>query len=145
LLGYFEYNGTVDIACSRIYNTEAELELHWSGDNVRTCNCGATGQSVVLYSHYGFGFWWPGRVCWHCMAITRGTQPSEEELTITPGHPHLDERLRTDYGTVLPCPKCGTGELVADGLTSPIRCKACGAQLYFFNLPLLRTSALRIT
>lgn len=69
-VGYFIYNGTCDIACTRIFPTENEA---W--DTVRTpashakCTCGGEPTPVVLRTTYGGGFDWESKVCLVCKSI----------------------------------------------------------------------------
>lgn len=132
LLGWFEYNGTCDVACARIYLEEQELHDNWRKDNWRTCKCGSAGQTVILYSSYGNGFHWPATVCWGCLAIL---EPKSDFWDIaTDGHPFFEERLR--HGGYIPvCPKCGQEYLESDGGRHPIRCGACGEGFYWWQIP----------
>lgn len=75
LLGWFEYNGTEDTACSRIYATKQEMKAHWRTDNERECTCGKLPQSVILFTDYGSGFRWKAEACMACLAITSGFDP----------------------------------------------------------------------
>ena len=91
LLGYFEYNGTVDVACARIFESFDTLWDNWRGDVCRDCTCGGTvKQDVVLFTNYGGGFYWPGKACLPCCAITDGHHPfdpfDDDNLPID-GHP----------------------------------------------------------
>ncbi len=73
LVGYFEYNGTVDVCCTRVQRAPEGVSAHWRSEgNSSACSCAGSGQPVVLYTTYGGGFYWSGRVCWNCMAITEG-------------------------------------------------------------------------
>lgn len=130
LLGYFEYDGTCDVVCTRIHLTAAGVREHWRGDNHRNCTCGATGQSVVLYTDYGFGCYWPGRVCWACMAVVDGIDPEGAE----DGHPFLDEWMLHTYGQLLPCPSCGQAKLASDGDDAPLVCTGCGSHWYMWQV-----------
>jgi len=120
-LGYFEYDGTSDTVCTRVHLKVEDVRRNWRADNWRDCECGALGQTVVLYSDYGCGFYWQGRVCWRCLAVTDGIYDFDD----TPGHPFLKQRMQSDYGRQLPCPACKAEALVADGTTDPIKCSAC--------------------
>jgi hypothetical protein len=84
LLGYFEYNGTVDCVCTRVYPTFEQMDENWHADNSRTCTCGGESSPVILYTTYGPGFHWPGKACFKCSAITDGTFEWEGEED---GHP----------------------------------------------------------
>jgi hypothetical protein len=92
LLGWFEYNGTSDIACTRVYNTREEMLANWRGNNSRSCFCKAVGQSVILYTDYGNGYHWPGRVCWNCMSIIDGMLA----IDTIEGHPFRPSVNTTD-------------------------------------------------
>lgn len=69
LVGHFEYNGTADVCCQRVYATREEMLDNWRGDNWRECTCGEAPEDVLLYSDYGGGFHWQDTVCFRCMAI----------------------------------------------------------------------------
>lgn len=84
LLAYFEYDGTADICCTRLHSTQEGVRLNWRKDNKRECTCSAAGQSVTIYTDYGAGWYWSGKVCWHCMCITAGISPPDDEHK---GHP----------------------------------------------------------
>lgn len=71
VVGFFEYNGTSDIACSAVQKSVTDVTTYWrSPDNCRKCECGRAPESVILYSSYGGGFYWESTACFHCMAIT---------------------------------------------------------------------------
>ena len=76
-LGWFEYNGTCDVCCARVYKNEEDLHENWRADNRRECvePQRHTQEEVILFSHYGGGFYWLGKVCFSCMAITDGLLP----------------------------------------------------------------------
>jgi hypothetical protein len=86
LLGFFEYNGTCDIVCTRVHPRVEGVEQNWRADNQRECSCGEESQPVILYTTYGDGYHWPGRVCWKCEAITSGIRDFER----VDGHPYDD-------------------------------------------------------
>jgi len=100
-LGWFEYNGTVDVACSRIFDTHEELQANWRKDAMRKCDCGQSSVEVVLYSSYGYGFYWTAKACLQCKAIVDHREPShyspgprfpgddstEDEWSNYPGYP----------------------------------------------------------
>lgn len=75
IVGYFEYDGTVDIACTALRATPEGVHDHWRADNDADCGCGGPGTEVTLYADYGSGFHWPGRACLACGAITAGLDP----------------------------------------------------------------------
>lgn len=145
-LGWFEYNGTSDVVCARVYKTSEEMQANWRGDNWRACQDEAghqpRWQDVVLYTSYGGGFHWPGKVCWDCLAVVDGLMPTGDftgEPDTKDGHPFFDERLVLDYGRVVPCPHCG-GKLrsrhgdVDVPYKGPIVCTQCKKGLYEWDL-----------
>lgn len=72
----FEYDGTADICCTRLYNTMEELNEHWRKDNMRECTCGdkLPQIEVILSTSYGgWHFLWRSEICIVCMAITGET------------------------------------------------------------------------
>lgn len=79
-VGWFEYNGTVDIAYTNICLTEEGVHRFWRSEKAHA-ECSNpkehTHTPVILYSHYGGGFHWLGRACLNleCMAITDGMIP----------------------------------------------------------------------
>lgn len=81
VLGYFEYNGTVDYACSSVRTLE-EVESNWrTGAAEVPCNCIKEKRKpkwVLLYSDYGFGFHWPAQICENCKSIIHGTEPCND-------------------------------------------------------------------
>lgn len=75
-VGYYEYNGTSDFVTSKIRATEQEVHDHWRGhDLFGKCDCGQPPEDVLLYTCYGFGYYWPGKACLQCMAIVGGFDP----------------------------------------------------------------------
>lgn len=85
ILGHFEYNGTVDVACSRVHLTQDEVREHWREDNSRQCPC--EGKIVILWTNYGYGFYWLAKYCSLHMVITSGLDP---EGSIK-GHPFREK------------------------------------------------------
>jgi hypothetical protein len=79
IVGYYEYDGTADIACSRIQESPEAVNASWRGDNWRECECGQDAEDVILYSDYGDGFHWPAKACLRCHAITDGQMPYAED------------------------------------------------------------------
>ncbi len=74
LVMFFDYNGTVDLCVSHLVDTYEEV---WG--NIRRlawldCEDGKD-EPCVLFTDYGNGFYWEGRACRHCRAITKGTSP----------------------------------------------------------------------
>lgn len=85
ILGYFEYNGTCDVACTAIQKTLEELSTHWRGPGCeRECSCGKEPMNVILHSAYGSGFEWCSTACLECMSICGYRSPwaktREDEL-----------------------------------------------------------------
>lgn len=73
--GYFEYNGTADVACTRIFLNEKELHNNWRKDVFANCLCNQPSTLVILYTDYGWGSYWLGKACFICNAITEGLSP----------------------------------------------------------------------
>lgn len=70
---YFEYNGTSDICCTRLYSEYEKLHENWRKNNLSECHCTPTGnQSVILSTSYGrdWHFLFESTICIKCMAIT---------------------------------------------------------------------------
>jgi hypothetical protein len=132
LYGFFEYDGTSDVVCTRIHLDRVGVEANWRKDNWRKCTCGSLGQPVILYTSYGFGFYWPGRVCWGCLAVTEGI--TDDGLETHDGHPFFNEWMINRFGKVMPCPSCGENKLESDGDQAPIRCSGCGKEWFEWNL-----------
>lgn len=80
VLGYFEYNGTADIACTAVWPDAKALWEHWrKPEQFRTCSCAAPQRApVVLWANYGSGIEWPSEACLECMTITGETDPYAE-------------------------------------------------------------------
>lgn len=89
-VGYFEYDGTVDVAVSAIWSTREELEKYWRSGVWKDCECGKPPEEVVLYTEYGGGFHWPARICFRCGAIVDNLMPPEERTSGLP--PKLADR-----------------------------------------------------
>jgi hypothetical protein len=128
-IGFFEYNGTVDVVCGRVYRTSEEMDENWRQDNHRRCKCGAEGAPAVLYTNYGNGFYWDGRVCLECMAVADGLMPEET----TDGHPFFRQSMALFCGAPVLCPKCGRDSLQSDGNRYPIKCGGCDWGGYFWQ------------
>jgi hypothetical protein len=143
-LGWFEYNGNCDVVCTRVYKPEEDMYMHWRKDNLRQCQDEAGHQArwqdVVLYTSYGWGFHWPGKVCWDCQAVVDGIMPTGDftgESITRDGHPFFDASMLADYGKILPCPACGgkLASLVAGGKRiAPIMCEECKKGFYSWEL-----------
>lgn len=72
IVGYFEYNGTVDCCCTRIYSTQHEMMENWRNENERDCTCGGNPVDVVLGSASSYCKDWKGKACLKCNAIVDG-------------------------------------------------------------------------
>lgn len=77
VVGRYEYNGTADVAMSRIFDTNDELKQHWRTEHAddAECTCGQPPADVILYSDYGGGFHWPAKACLKCHAIVEHLRP----------------------------------------------------------------------
>lgn len=66
---WFEYNGTSDVACPKIFETQDEMSEHWRNQGYgHDCKCGKE-EDALIEAHYGGGIEWEGKVCRHCMVI----------------------------------------------------------------------------
>lgn len=76
---HFEYNGTVDICCTRLYTEYEELHANWRNDNLRDCICEEKQYTkVMLSTSYGhWHFLWPSAICEKCLCITGKTHDWE--------------------------------------------------------------------
>lgn len=77
---HFEYNGTVDICCTRIYKDYEEMHKNWRIDNLRDCKCEERSHmQVMLSTSYGakWHFLWESTICLNCMCITGKTHDLE--------------------------------------------------------------------
>lgn len=76
---HFEYNGTVDICCTRLYVTYEDLHENWRKDNLRDCHCEEKKYATVMlstaYSHWHF--LWESEICERCLAIVGKTNDFE--------------------------------------------------------------------
>ena len=81
IIGWYEYNGTVDVACTAIFETSDELSAAWRSERADRECCKDAAQHVempvILWSDYGYGFAWPSRTCVTCGVIVG--HRSEEE------------------------------------------------------------------
>lgn len=76
---WFEYDGTMDICCTRLYKEYEELHANWRKDNRRDCSCSEKERvsiPVVLSTSYGafnrhsgWQFLWLSEICKKCMCI----------------------------------------------------------------------------
>ena len=92
LQGYYEYNGTADVACTRIFHNEDDLIHAWRKDVFADCSCNQQSILVILYTEYGRGCYWLGKACLSCQAITEGLSP-DSSLN---GHPFCMESKITN-------------------------------------------------
>ena len=67
-VGHFEYNGTVDVACPRIFATAEARDDAWRKDQPPPCVC--PGVDVTLVSE---GLTWEGKACLEHGFIVAGT------------------------------------------------------------------------
>jgi hypothetical protein len=93
LVMFFDYNGTTDVCVSHLVKTYDEV---W--DNIRNfnwLNCvDGKDEPCALFTDYGNGFYWKGRACRYCRAITEELspfEPADDELKITHGVPKWAE------------------------------------------------------
>ena len=82
ILGWYEYDGTVDVARTAIFPTIDDLDKAWrTEDSFRECadrpGVVHVEVPVILWSDYAGGFAWPSRVCVTCGVIVG--HRSEEE------------------------------------------------------------------
>lgn len=68
---YYEYNGTCDIVCNCLYENYQEMTLNWRNQPHNHCTCDSD-ESVEIATDYGYGFFWDGKACKKCKAITDG-------------------------------------------------------------------------
>ena len=91
VIGYFEYNGTVDIARPAFWDTYEEMLSYWKvQESWRNCSCIVPKVvNALLYTDYGKGFHWPAKVCLKCKTIIDNLSPFETEITPfrKDGHP----------------------------------------------------------
>lgn len=80
IVAYFEYAGTADVVIPDLYDSYDELQAHWRKEEWKKCNCGKEPEEVLLYSDYGGGFYWPGKVCLPCHAIVDGFFPFGDQF-----------------------------------------------------------------
>lgn len=70
ILGHFEYNGTVDVARPKIFETLEECEAAWRKDQPATCAC--HGVEVTLVCER---VTWDARACLEHGFIVHGCSP----------------------------------------------------------------------
>jgi hypothetical protein len=67
IVGWFEYNGTVDIARSQIFPDEAALVAWWRKEQPLPCDC--PGEPVELSTETAS---WDGRACFAHACVVEG-------------------------------------------------------------------------
>lgn len=72
LLGYFEYNATVDVARHQIFRTEDALAENWRLPQIAACSC--LGEPVTLRATLR----WKGLACAKHMCITGNLAPPDD-------------------------------------------------------------------
>lgn len=77
-LRWYEFDGTSDFVIPKLYRTGKEVEDNWRSWATADCKCHGS-ERVLLYSDYGGGFFWFGRACLSCMAVTAGHAPLDED------------------------------------------------------------------
>ena len=80
---FYEYNGTVDVPISHIYDTVDEVNENWRNHEWVNCTCGKE-EPVSIFSDYGGGFYFDGLACKNCKSVC------------TPGDFNIIEREHTD-------------------------------------------------
>lgn len=103
-IGFFEYNGTADVAQTSIYLTREELSKNWR--TYQRVECQAPNDhehvDVLLNTSYGRGIEWKSQACLECMAITGNLMPYDDgfsghekvslsEFLYGPGSPDEEE------------------------------------------------------
>jgi hypothetical protein len=73
---HFEYDGTMDRCCTRLYIDYEEMHANWrTRENCQECTCEEKKYSqVMLSTSYGsWGFLWESEICKACMCIVGKT------------------------------------------------------------------------
>ncbi|TSC82425.1 MAG: Uncharacterized protein G01um101419_581 [Parcubacteria group bacterium Gr01-1014_19] len=86
VVGFFEYDGTADVALSPIWDTRDEVDANWRIGLWTQCTCHQPSTDVLLFTEYGGGFYWPAKACLNCKAITNEYSPFESDRR-KDGHP----------------------------------------------------------
>lgn len=77
---WYEYNGTSDVCIPTLWDTFEEMWAHWrSKDPYNKCTC-SQSENVEIFSDYGSRFYWDGKACRNCKAITEGFYPYELDI-----------------------------------------------------------------
>ncbi len=92
VVGFYEYGGTSDVCHPAIFDTREELVASWRKTPWRQCKCAApTNTPALIYTDYGYGFYWPGEVCMTCKTITKNLgSGTEQEVEERQGHPLIE-------------------------------------------------------
>jgi hypothetical protein len=79
---YYEYNGTADRVCPKLWNTPEEVNEHWREEEAldRKCVCGKPSEVVCAFTYYGGGLWFRAEACRNCMVITNNPDPFENRI-----------------------------------------------------------------
>lgn len=87
LIGWFEYNGTVDIALPTIFANADELSAAWRTHGFENqCACTVDLADVRIETDYA-DYWWHGKACLTHKCIAAGyTSPTEEQWDIIYGY-----------------------------------------------------------
>ena len=70
IVGYFEYNGTVDVARPQIFATAEDRDAAWRKEQPAPCACRGVEVSLVCE-----GLTWDGRACFEHGFIVAGASP----------------------------------------------------------------------
>jgi len=75
---FYEYNGTCDVVCNCLYDSYKEMHSNWRDQPSNECTCG-NDEEVEIATNYADGYYWPGKACRKCKAITRGLGSAVDE------------------------------------------------------------------
>lgn len=95
IVGWYEYNGTGDVACSAIQPTYDDVCRLWrTAENHRECTCGVRVEVPVrLWSDYGNGFGWLSLACLTCGVILGPfSEEDAEDMGCHDAEPHVARR-----------------------------------------------------
>lgn len=102
IIAYYEYNGTSDICNSILRKTEKEVRVNWRKSGWLHCDDKEhKHKDVFIYSEYGGGFYWEGKICTRCRVITDGFDPHETR----DGRPDLGVTAYDSMMKDIPFPK----------------------------------------
>ncbi len=68
---FCEFDGTADVMLSCLYDSPYGVQKMWRAQPHHTCSCG-NDEPVEMATKYACGFYWQGRACKNCRAITGG-------------------------------------------------------------------------